>query len=233
MFITYVVLDPRKHGTFSCPFASFLCQPVYIGKGKPNRHQGILNVLKGDKDSYSGEMINRWLKGMRKKGFTEVPIIVFEHNDEELAFAMERILTEHFGLKKEGGILYNSRHGGEDGWSISEETKKKLSQINSGSGNPNWGKKWSEERHQKWRETWESKDRSAPRSQMEKAWEANSRQYKITTNEGAEFIVSDLTKFCQDQNYPLSTLRNALKNGGIVKSSRRKSAVEGWIIRYV
>lgn len=233
MFITYVVLDPRKPGEFSCPFASFLYQPVYIGKGKPNRHQGILNVLKGDKDAYSGEMINRWLKGMRKNGFTEVPIIVFDHQNEELAFAMERILTEHFGLKKEGGILYNSRHGGEDGWSLSEETKKKLSQINSGSGNPNWGKKWSEEQHQKWRQTWESKDRSAPRSQMEKAWEANSRQYKITTADEIEFVVGDLTKFCKDHGYPLSTLRKALRTDGVIKSSKRKSVIEGWTIRYV
>jgi len=233
MFITYVVLDPRKPGKFSCPFASFLCQPVYIGKGKPNRHHGIQYFLEGNTDVYAGKMINRWLIGMRKKGFRELPIIAFEHQDEELAFAMERILTEHFGLKKEGGILYNSRHGGEDGWSLSEETKKKLSQINSGSGNPNWGKKWSEEQHQKWRQTWESKDRGAPRSQMEKAWEANSRQYKITTNEGVEFVVHDLTKFCQENKYPLSTLRNALKTDGVVKSSKRKSVIEGWAIRYV
>ena len=233
MFITYVVLDPRKPGEFSCPFASFLYQPVYIGKGKPNRHQGILNVLKGDKDDYSGEMINRWLRGMRKKGFTEVPIVVFDHHNEELAFSVERILTEHFGLKKEGGILYNSRHGGEDGWSLSEETKKKLSQINSGSGNPNWGKKWSEERRLKWHQTWESKDRRAPRSQMEKAWEANSRRYKVTTNEGVEFIIDDLTKFCQDHQYPLSTFRKALRADGIIKSSKRKSVIEGWSIHYL
>lgn len=233
MFITYIVLDPRKPGRFSCPFASFLCQPVYIGKGKPHRYQGILSVLKGDKGGYSGEMFNRWLKGMRKKGFTEVPIIVFEGLDEELAFATERILTEHFGLKKQGGILFNSRHGGEDGWSLSEETRKKLSQINSGSGNPNWGKKWSEERHEKQRATWKSKDRSRTPESMAKAWEATRKTYKITTCEGIEFVVDDLTKFCLENGYPLSTLRKALKTDGAVKSSKRKSTLEGWTISYV
>jgi len=232
MFITYVVLDPRKEEIFSCPFSTFLCKPVYVGKGKPNRHHGIQYFLEGNTNVYAGKMFNRWLIGMRKKGFRELPIIVFEHQDEELAFAMERILTEHFGLKKDGGILYNSRHGGEDGWTLSEETKKKLSQINSGSGNPNWGKKWSEERHEKWKATWASKDRTPSRSQMEKAWEANKRIYKIVTDKGEVLFTEDLTRFCAEAGYPLSTLRNALKGDGVVKSSKRKSAVEGWKISY-
>lgn len=233
MFITYVVLDPRKPGKFSCPFASFLCQPVYIGKGKPNRYQGILNVLNGGKEGYSGEMINRWLRGMRKKGFTDLPIVVFEHHDEELAFAMERMLTEHFGLKKEGGILYNSRHGGDDGWSLSEETRKKLSQINSGSGNPNWGKKWSDKQREKWKTTWASKDRSRTPESMSKAWEATRRVYKIVTDKGEVLFTKDLTRFCAETGYPLSTLRNALKGDGVVRSTKRKSTIEGWKICYV
>jgi hypothetical protein len=170
---------------------------------------------------------------MRNKGYKDLPIIKFESADELLAFSLERVLTQHFGIAPEGGILLNERHGGEGGWSLSDNTKKILSKINSGEGNPNFGKKWSEDRHNKQRIAWASKDRSKTPESMAKTWAAKNRQYEIITNTGEVLMTSDLTKFCKDRSLPLSSFRKTLVAGGGIVSRTRPSAVDGWSIKYI
>ncbi len=178
--------------------------------------------------------MDHWLTGMRSLGYTSLPIITVYEGDEVTAFACERILTKHFGIIPENGILFNARHGGDDGWSMSSETKSLLSELNRGPNNPNFGKKWDEARHKKWHASWAKKDRSRTPEQMAKTWAAKNRRYKVTNLEGETFIVDDLTAWCQSHKYPLSAFRTALKSkDGFVKSLKRASRIEGWQIRYI
>lgn len=234
MFITYVVLDPRKPGVFGHPLGAFDYQPAYVGKGKPDRPLDIISFLEGRTNMYSGKLINNWLKSMRSKGYTSVPIITIYKGDEITAFATERILTKHFGIIPEGGILFNLRHGGDDGWSLTPETKALLSELNSGPNNPNFGKKWAAGQHEKWRTTWDSKDRSRSPESMANCWAAMRKKYKITSREGDVYITENLTKFCGEKNLPLSTLRTALKSDdGIAKGKKRESRADGWHVQYI
>ena len=231
MFITYIVLDPRKPGSFQHPFGNLNFQPAYVGKGRPERPLDIVTFLEGNLEAYSGLLINNWLKGMKNKGYTSLPIVTIYEGDEVTAFATERILTKHFGIKPEGGILYNGRHGGDDGWSMSPETKALLSELNSGPNNPNFGKKWSKERFEKQVKAWKSKDRTRTSESMLNCWEAMRRTYEITTDTGEKITTKDLTKFCKERSLPLSTLRKSLDAGVI--SRKRPSCVDGWSIKYL
>ena len=234
MFITYVVLDPRKPGVFECPVGSFDYQPAYIGKGKPDRPLDIISFLEGRTNTYSGKLMNNWLKCIKAKGFMSVPIVTVYKGDEVTAFATERILTKHFGIIPEGGILFNLRHGGDDGWSLSSETKALLSELNSGPNNPNFGKRWTEERRQKQMCAWKSKDRTRTPESMANCWASYRKKYRITSCEGDVYLTEDLTKFCAEKNLPLSTLRTALKSDdGIAKGKKRVSRVDGWHIHYI
>ncbi|WP_407308190.1 NUMOD3 domain-containing DNA-binding protein [Acinetobacter sp.] len=239
MHVTYIALDPRKPGRFTTPFCSLLFQPVYVGKGDKYRARHINDVLKDvDAKPHSGELLHDWCVGMRRLGFTDVPIISLDADDEDHAFDMEGVLTRFIGIKPEGGILFNGRHGGIGGWVMTARTKELLSHLNTGENNPNWGTTWSDERRKKWYATIEEKrkagtNKRTPES-MSKAWEANQKSYLITSPDGAEFVTNNLTIFCQDNNHPLSGFRKALKGDGVVKSgSKKKSRIEGWAISYL
>ena len=223
MFITYLVLDPRK--------VNF---PIYAGKGKPDRPDGIKHVLEGKTDVYAGKRFNNWLKGMRRLGYRELQIVTFQHKTEAEAFAHEESLTRQYGIAPEGGQLLNSRHGGDGGWSLSEEQKVHLSEINRGAGNSNWGTTWSATRRAKVEASWASKDRTRSPETMMKTWEKTRRKYLITNICGEQFTTDNLTTWCAVRDLPLSAFRNALKHPeNIVSSGKRKSRVEGWMIRYV
>ena len=181
MFITYAILDPRKPGSFPHPFGVFDYQPAYIGKGRPSRPLDIVTFLEGNLQSYSGRLIDSWLSGMRKQGYKSLPTITIYEGDEVTAFATERILTKHFGIKPEGGVLMNARHGGDDGWSMAPETKALLSDLNSGKNNPNFGKKWSEERRKKFLKSWKKRDRTRSPETMKNAWKARSRVFTVAS----------------------------------------------------
>jgi hypothetical protein len=234
MFFTYIALDPRKPGRFQSPLCSFMFQPAYVGKGNQGRTNGINEVLRDPSlKPHSGELLHTWCKKLRKEKILEVPIIRLEAEDELHAFAMEEILTRHFGIKPEGGVLFNSRHGGQGGWTVGERTRELLSLLNRGENNPNWGKKWSEERRAKWFASWGKKDRARTAESMAASWAAVRRKYVITPPGAEPIRVDDLTAWCSENGHPLSAFRKALKAGGIVKSgSRGKSRVEDWCITY-
>lgn len=234
MFFTYIALDPRKPGRFQTPFCSFLFQPAYVGKGNFDRTNGINEVLRDPSlKPHSGELLHSWCKKLRKEKIFEVPIIRIAAEDEIHAFAMEEVLTRHLGIIPEKGMLYNGRHGGQGGWQVSGRTKELLSLLNRGENNPNWGKKWSEERRAKWHASWQKKDRTRTPESMQAAWEAKRRTYIITPPNDKSVKVDDLTNWCSENGHPLSAFRKALKADGVVRSgARKKSRVEGWHISY-
>jgi hypothetical protein len=183
---------------------------------------------------HSGELLHSWCKKLRKEKILEVPIVRLEAQDELHAFATEEILTRHFGILPEGGILFNGRHGGKGGWQVTERTKELLSLLNRGENNPNWGTTWSEERRAKWKTTWHSEKRTRSRESMEAAWAAYRKTYLATPINGEPILVNDLTNWCAEQGHPLSAFRRALKGDGVVRSgARKKSRIEDWHIKYM
>ena len=117
MFYIYAYL--RSDGT-----------PYYIGKGKASR---------------------AYYKNKRHR--IPIPkdkslIVIMESNLTEIgALALERRYIRWYGKKIEGGILLNRTDGGEgsSGISLSDETKKKISQSLSGENHPMFGKTHTED----------------------------------------------------------------------------------------
>ena len=108
--------------------------PYYIGKGKGKR---IYNKTNGD------------IRPPKDKS----RIIFLKKNlTEEEAFEHEKYMIVVFGRKDIGtGVLRNRTDGGEgaSGVLVSEETRKKLSEMRVGEKNPNYGKEMTEEQRQK------------------------------------------------------------------------------------
>lgn len=232
-YITYIVLDPEQPGRYTSPLCSFLFKPVYIGKGRPRRLETITNFFKEDNcKQHAGKIFHDWLSAKKKNGIESVPVITLDALDEVDAFSKEALLVNHFGLKITGGILMNGRSGGSGGWSVSDYTKKLLSDLNSGENNPRWGKTWAPEQRDKWYAAWNAKPRNRTPESMAKTWEANKREY-IISNGKETFTTDNLTNFCADNKLPLTAFRKALKVDGIVKSKLRASSVEGWTIKYL
>ena len=105
--------------------------PYYIGKGEGNRayRKGKGETIKPPKDKSR--------------------IIFLKQNlTEEKAFKHEKYMIAVFGRKDLGtGILHNRTNGGEgsSGAIRSEETRKKLSELNKGEKHPCYGKSLSKE----------------------------------------------------------------------------------------
>ena len=223
----YIYLDPTKPGKFLSTFVSLSLSPFYVGKGTGTRYK---LETKTDEKSCNDVLRNR-INKIRETIEPEILIIPCE--SEDAAFALEYILTSHFGVFPTG-LLCNLREGGKGGFRLSNETKSKLSRINSGENNPNYGRKWTPEQREKWLASFKSKDRKRSPESMQKTWDGKNRTYLIRDVDGNESIVNDLTKYCQENSLPLSALRFALKNGNRVTSGkRRKSKVEGYEIFYL
>jgi hypothetical protein len=91
--------------------------PFYIGKGKGNR-------------AYSKKGRSAWWNRVAKNGFKVE--LEFENLDEKTAFQMEEDLIKMWGRRNiDTGCLVNLTDGGEglSGYIMSDETKKKLSEI--------------------------------------------------------------------------------------------------------
>lgn len=120
-FYTYAYL--RENGS-----------PYYIGKGSGTRlHKKGRREVRPPKD--------------------KTRILFLKQNlTEEEAFRHEKYMISVFGRKDlDMGILHNKTNGGEgsSGLLVSEKTKKKLSEINSGKNHPQYGKPKSKETRRK------------------------------------------------------------------------------------
>jgi hypothetical protein len=71
-------------------------------------------------------------------------ILIFERSSEQEAFKTETELINNWGRKDlDLGVLQNHTNGGEgaSGYIFTEKQRQKLSQLNTGEGNPFFGKK--------------------------------------------------------------------------------------------
>jgi hypothetical protein len=105
--------------------------PYYIGKGQGKRIYSTKKNIKPPKDKSRIIFL--------KKNLTE-----------EEAFRHEIYMIAVFGRKDLGtGILHNMTDGGEGISNLSDETRKKMSEVKKGENNPNYGKTASEETRKK------------------------------------------------------------------------------------
>jgi len=155
-FYVYALLDPRYPGKYQyswCPF-SFLYKPYYIGKGHGNRINEHFNrpspsVLKNPRFN---KMKQNTTKKIKETGLDPIGIKLYNNLEEETAFDLECFFICAIGRKIfNQGPLTNMTAGGEGAYGIkrSPETCKKLSKLNSGTNNPNYGKVPSEETRKK------------------------------------------------------------------------------------
>ena len=104
------------------------------------------------------KLANRWnsgkgyrkqklfMRAIEKNGWANIEHIVYEVNSQKEMKYLEAYLIRYYNTtdKRYG---YNITPGGEHptGYSLSEETKKKMSECRMGEKHPNYGRKWSDE----------------------------------------------------------------------------------------
>lgn len=121
--------------------------PFYIGKGTKDRYKKHLKETKENTENYK-----KWayIQGLRNKGMEPSIEIVFETNDETLAYNEEMRLINHYGRQgiDEGGILTNvcaDNRPPKRKSPLSEEHKRKISEAQKGHKKYNPDYKHSEE----------------------------------------------------------------------------------------
>ena len=147
-FYVYIYLDPRKKGHYCYKNISFLYEPIYVGKGTGTRKISHLKCINKHGNPYFGNKLHKIASEFSKQEMQKYILIFGSLLEEQEAFDLETDLIEEIGrhdLKL--GSLTNLTDGGDgaSGVVVSEETKQKLSEVNKGENNPNFGKPRDEE----------------------------------------------------------------------------------------
>lgn len=130
-FYVYIYLNPLEKRSFTCCDKVLEYQPFYVGKGCRDRDlkhykEAIriirLNELYDTRNRKINKIIN-----IINKGFNPMIIKIKENLLEDEAYKLEIELVDYFGIKDEGGILCNYESGGRGGYTVSEESRKKMS----------------------------------------------------------------------------------------------------------
>lgn len=104
--------------------------PFYIGKGRGYRSRQHMSPSRRKADTHKNRVINKALRD----GVKVLVEILHEDLSESDAFTKEVELIAFYGRQNFGGCLTNATDGGEgsSGYIATEETRKKLSAINTG-----------------------------------------------------------------------------------------------------
>lgn len=140
-YVVYCYLDPRKPGIFLFGNLKFDYEPIYIGKGKPNRPQRHLTLYKNNTNRFYSK-----LQSIIESGVTPEYKIIKSDLTEEKSFEYEKHFIELIGRIENNGTLTNLTNGGEgqSGFKFSNESKLKRSQKTKGELNPMFGKSHSD-----------------------------------------------------------------------------------------
>jgi hypothetical protein len=144
MFYIYIYLDPRKSGRYCYNDICFLLEPIYIGKGINFRFK----EHRWNRNPFFKNKINK----IKRLKLEPIVFKLYENLNEEKSFELETKLIKEIGRLDLGtGPLVNMTDGGEgsSGKILSEETKKKMSDSQSGEKNHNFGKEFSKDHIQK------------------------------------------------------------------------------------
>ena len=118
--------------------------PFYIGMA--SRYSKGNKSLDGyDRAYYKNNRTNSW-KAIAKSAGYKVDIVM-DLETEDMAIKKEMEFISLYGRSEKGGMLVNKTKGGKGilGYTVTEETKKRLSDINSGSLHPQYGKTHNKE----------------------------------------------------------------------------------------
>lgn len=165
IYYVYQLKDPRKPDEPKLlPNANG--KIFYVGKGKRNRieiHEKVANKGSDDKQFKANRHLYSKIKNILKKGYEVEKQIIAFFDDEKEALALEQRMTHLYKLEN----LCNIREGGLTGSSISEETKKILSEkaLNRFEKDPQ-SHPWCGKKHKK--ETIEKMKRSFTKDRIEK-----------------------------------------------------------------
>jgi predicted XRE-type DNA-binding protein len=146
-FYIYIYLDPRNLGKYSYKNFSFLCRPLYVGKGKNGRYKEINNR----NDDFI-DTINE----IKKLGLKPIVFKLYENLSEEQSFELEKKSINEIGRLELGtGYLINKTSGGQgnSGLIFSDDHRRKISESNKGKSNHNFGKHLSEDHRKKMSES--------------------------------------------------------------------------------
>lgn len=147
MFYVYIYLDPRKSINFIKDELILEFEPIYVGKGKNERHLVHLEIRKKKKKG-SHPFYDK-LNSIISAGYDPIIHIYKEFENEEDSLLQEKILIKKIGRVCDGtGTLLNLTEGGIGGDTFSgqsEEKKKIIREKRSESlKGKNLGKKMSD-----------------------------------------------------------------------------------------
>jgi hypothetical protein len=184
--------------------------PYYIGKGRGNRAYDKGRTIKPPKDKSRIIFL--------KKNLTEVE-----------AFKHEIYMIFVFGRKDLGtGILRNLTNGGEgsSGAVVSEETKKKLSEANSGENNAQFGAPKTEEQRKK--QSVAMSGENHPQYGKTGALHHNSKAIIAIQPDGTELQFGGVREAARELGVNQSNLCHYLKTG----RSPIRGKFKGWRFAY-
>lgn len=111
-YYVYVYLDPRYPGEYKYQSCEFPFKPIYVGKGRRNRHMVHWN------QPIHNNPFHNTLKSLKLKGLEPIILKQDVNLTEHVAYKLEAQLTHEIGLACDNqGPLLNLKHGGEGGLS--------------------------------------------------------------------------------------------------------------------
>ncbi len=124
IYFVYCFLDPRKPGNYKFGDITLDHEPIYIGKGKGNRHQNHYKLYKTRNTRFYSK-----IQSIIEKGYEPKFIILSDNLSEKESFLQECHFIELIGKIENGGPLTNLTDGGQghSGLKKSDETILKFS----------------------------------------------------------------------------------------------------------
>lgn len=139
-YYIYVYLDTRKPGEYKYEDnLIFNFEPIYIGKGKNRRY---LQHLTTYKKLINKSFFHKKLNNMINEGYEPIILKLKENLSQEESLKFEKYYIQLIGrIDDFKGTLTNLTDGGDGtcGYKMCEETKKKISDKNSGINNGMYG----------------------------------------------------------------------------------------------
>lgn len=149
-YYVYILLDSRYPGEYDNEyFTGVNFKPFYVGKGTENklkktprhlRHYNFcIKTPEKSNNPHKCNVINK----LNKLGFEPNFLIVYQSDDENEVFDVEKKLIEYYGKSNNGGLLTNIADGGTGGNlyfcipGLPERLSKISSERWSGENNPN------------------------------------------------------------------------------------------------
>lgn len=151
-YFIYILLDDRVMGDYSNNYSEINYKPFYIGKGdydsKNKRKRYLTHYIDALNDNRSSKINphkTNVIKKLNELGFKPNFKIIFETDNEDEVFKVEKELINYYGRFSEGGLLTNIVVGGTGGDTFTnnpkkENIRKKHSENTKGSKNPMYGR---------------------------------------------------------------------------------------------